>query len=93
MYALDRLTGEMKFRFLTCANVFSSAAIADNGMIYFGCNTVTAVSEVRPTPFSLSPGPKMQSCFYSSCSCPILSPQTGSANLGKLYAINPAKHL
>ena len=33
--------GIRKFRFKTCANVFSSAAVADTGMIFIGCNTET----------------------------------------------------
>ena len=41
LHAVDRITGEAKFIFGTCANVFSSAAIADNGMIFIACNTVT----------------------------------------------------
>eukprot|EP00043_Microstomoeca_roanoka_P025736 m.9707 g.9707 ORF g.9707 m.9707 type:complete len:402 (-) comp5799_c0_seq1:1466-2671(-) len=41
MHVLDRFTGELKYKFPTCANVFSSAAIADNGMVYFSCNTAT----------------------------------------------------
>jgi hypothetical protein len=32
---LDRFTGKLKFKFETCANVFASAAIADNGMVFF----------------------------------------------------------
>ncbi|EDQ92802.1 uncharacterized protein MONBRDRAFT_21943 [Monosiga brevicollis MX1] len=41
MHVLDRLTGELKFKFATCANVFASAAISDSGMVYFACNTAT----------------------------------------------------
>ena len=39
LYAVSRLTGEFKFKIETCGNVFSSPAIADNGMIYFTCYT------------------------------------------------------
>eukprot|EP01147_Barroeca_monosierra_P008364 gene8364-904_t len=45
MHVLDRKTGALKFKFPTCANVFASAAIADNGMVYFACNTATLSSE------------------------------------------------
>eukprot|EP00045_Choanoeca_perplexa_P009577 m.92673 g.92673 ORF g.92673 m.92673 type:complete len:391 (-) comp14954_c0_seq1:1323-2495(-) len=41
MHVLDRFTGQLKFKFETCANVFASAAIADNGMVFFSCNTAT----------------------------------------------------
>lgn len=45
MHVLHRATGKRAFVFPTVANVFSSAAIADNGMVYFGCNSVTAVTD------------------------------------------------
>ncbi|EGD81730.1 hypothetical protein PTSG_02441 [Salpingoeca rosetta] len=48
MHVLDRFTGELKFKFPTCANVFVSAAIADNGMVYFGCNTATLDADAGP---------------------------------------------
>merc|ERR1712232_931809 len=41
LYALDRLSGEVKFKFKTCAHVFASAAIADNGMVFITCNSET----------------------------------------------------
>ena len=41
LHAIDRKTGAFKFKFLTCANVFSSAAVSDAGMVYIGCNTET----------------------------------------------------
>lgn len=42
MHVLDRHTGVFKFKFETCGNVFSSAAISDTGMAFFTCNTGTA---------------------------------------------------
>ena len=45
LYAVARLTGEFKFKIETCGNVFSSAAIADNGMIYFTCYTGSSDSD------------------------------------------------
>ena len=41
LYALARETGELKFKVKTCSNVFSSAAISDDGMVYIACNTET----------------------------------------------------
>ena len=41
LHAVDRTTGAFKFKIKTCANVFSSAAIADDGMAYIACNTET----------------------------------------------------
>lgn len=41
LHALDRSTGALKFKFKTCANVFPSAAIDDDGRVYIACNTVT----------------------------------------------------
>eukprot|EP00051_Salpingoeca_urceolata_P005069 m.70119 g.70119 ORF g.70119 m.70119 type:complete len:402 (-) comp14039_c0_seq5:151-1356(-) len=40
LYALNPLTGKTRFRFLTCANVFASPAIADSGMVFAACNSV-----------------------------------------------------
>lgn len=38
LYALDRVTGATKFTFHACSqHIFSSAAIGDNGMLYFTC--------------------------------------------------------
>jgi len=59
MYALDRMTGKFKFKILTCANVFSSAAIADNGMAYFTCNSGTALEtedEALGVVYAVNPG-------------------------------------
>lgn len=42
MHVLNWQTGKLYFKFPTCAKVFSSAAIADDGMIYFGCDTDTS---------------------------------------------------
>ena len=41
LYALDRKTGALKFKFETCAHVFASPAVADNGMVYVTCNSQT----------------------------------------------------
>lgn len=41
LHAVDRRTGVFKFKFKTCANVFSSAAIDDDGRVYIACNTGT----------------------------------------------------
>jgi len=43
LHAVDLQTGKLKFKFETCANVFSSAAIDREGQVYIGCNTVTGV--------------------------------------------------
>ena len=43
--ALNVSTGEQLFKFKTCANVFSSAAIADSGMVFINCNTGTGTRE------------------------------------------------
>jgi len=41
LHALNSTTGTLLFKFLTCQNVFASAAIADNGMVFIACNTPT----------------------------------------------------
>jgi outer membrane protein assembly factor BamB len=41
MYGLNRLSGEVEFKFKTCSHVFASAAIADNGMVFITCNSET----------------------------------------------------
>ena len=41
LHAVNMTTGSVLFKFETCANVFASAAIADSGMVYISCNTVT----------------------------------------------------
>ena len=41
LHAVNSTTGKLLFKFETCANVFASAALADNGMVYIGCNTAT----------------------------------------------------
>ena len=41
MHAVSRTTGAFKWKVRTCANVFASAAIADDGMVYIACNTET----------------------------------------------------
>jgi len=41
LHGVDIHTGEFKFKFKTCANVFSSPAVDLQGMVYVGCNTVT----------------------------------------------------
>eukprot|EP01052_Picozoa_sp_SAG31_P037683 SAG31_NODE_4905_length_2875_cov_2.277017_5_plen_78_part_00 len=40
--ASSLLVAAFKFKILTCANVFSSAAISDGGMAYFTCNSGTS---------------------------------------------------
>ena len=41
LHAVSRTTGEFKFKFQTCQNIFSSAAIASDGTVLIGCNTET----------------------------------------------------
>merc|ERR1712232_753246 len=41
LHAVSRKTGKFKFKFKTCANVFSSAAVDDSGRVYISCNTET----------------------------------------------------
>jgi outer membrane protein assembly factor BamB len=41
LHAVSRKTGQFKFKFKTCANVFSSAAVDDIGRVYISCNTET----------------------------------------------------
>jgi outer membrane protein assembly factor BamB len=41
LHAVDRRSGAFKFKFKTCGNVFSSAAIDDDGRVYIACNTGT----------------------------------------------------
>ena len=41
LHAVDRTSGAFKFKVKTCANVFSSAAVSDDGMAYIACNTET----------------------------------------------------
>jgi len=43
MRAVDINSGKLLFEIKTPSNVFSSAAIADNGWVYFGCNSVTGL--------------------------------------------------
>ena len=42
--AVDRATGAFKWKFKTCNNVFSSAALADDGTVFIACNTETGPS-------------------------------------------------
>ena len=41
LHAVDRETGRRKWKVKTCDNVFASAAVADDGMVYIACNTET----------------------------------------------------
>ena len=41
LHAVDRASGARLWTFETCANVFSSPAVDDDGVLYVGCNTVT----------------------------------------------------
>ena len=41
LHVLDRATGALKFKFKTCAHVFASAAVADDGMVFVTCNSQT----------------------------------------------------
>ena len=38
LYALDTITGEVKWRFPTSSHVLSSPAVDDDGRVYFGCD-------------------------------------------------------
>ena len=39
LHAVDRRTGVLRFKFQMAALGFSSAAIADDGMVYVGCSS------------------------------------------------------
>jgi outer membrane protein assembly factor BamB len=41
LYAVDVETGKLRWKKETCANVYASAAISDDGMLYTTCNTGT----------------------------------------------------
>ena len=41
LHAVHKRTGKLAFKFKTCANVFSSAAIDDEGWVYIACNSET----------------------------------------------------
>ena len=47
LHAVDVKTGAFKFKYETCANVFSSAAVDHQGMVYVGCNTVTGTTSTK----------------------------------------------
>jgi len=47
LHAVDAWTGVFKFKYETCANVFSSAAIDRQGIVYVGCNTVTGTTATK----------------------------------------------
>lgn len=47
LYAVDRKTGAFKFKVETCANVFSSAAIDNDGRVYITCNTGTGPTSTK----------------------------------------------
>jgi len=38
LYALDAITGEVKWRFPTSSHVLSSPAVTNDGRVYFGCD-------------------------------------------------------
>ena len=41
LHAVNRSSGARLWTFATCANVFSSPAVDDDGVVYVGCNSVT----------------------------------------------------
>ena len=45
LHAVDRRTGAFKFKVQTCANVFASAAIDHDGIVFVGCNTETGPTD------------------------------------------------
>jgi outer membrane protein assembly factor BamB len=57
MYAVDRLTGATKFTFTACdSHIFTSAAIGDNGMLYFTCGDDAESPSIAPNKaFALDP--------------------------------------
>lgn len=80
MYALHKSDGIRAWRFLTEANVFSSAAVADTGMIYFTCNTGTLLSSRLET----------ERLMARQASGHGVDPlEVNSVNIGVFYAVNP----
>jgi outer membrane protein assembly factor BamB len=87
MYAVHRSSGTLAFKVAMpegCGHVFSSAAIADNGMVYFTCNSPTGGRRRR----RLAAGEGSLSDADVHVAVGLVAQQ-----MGVLFAINPSLHL
>jgi outer membrane protein assembly factor BamB len=87
MYAVHRSSGTLAFKVAMpegCGHVFSSAAIADNGMVYFTCNSPTGGRRRR----RLAAGEGSLSDADAA-----VAVELGAQQMGVLFAINPSLHL
>lgn len=101
LYCLNRSTGSKLFSVPAQANVFASAAIADDGWVYFADNTAT-LSEIKQQHRSMADAWK---ACGSDAACAAARMQAvweertpselaADANpVGHVYAVNPSKHL
>jgi outer membrane protein assembly factor BamB len=100
MHCINRTNGQALFAIQATANVFSSAAVADDGWVFFSDNSVTA-SDVRRQ------NKMMHQAFLdcnrdTECALERARPiwqsltkaeQLGAGNLGHVFAFNPSNHL
>ena len=89
MYAVHRSSGTLAFKVAMpegCGHVFSSAAIADNGMVYFTCNSPTGGRRRRR--LAAGEGSLSDADVHVNVAVGL-----GAQQMGVLFAINPSLHL
>lgn len=101
MHCLDRASGTELFSVNTQANVFASAAVADDGWVYFADNTAT-LDEIHEQHAQMIRAfiecggitacamPKARAIWEAPTASEVAA---GASPVGNVYAINPSLHL
>jgi outer membrane protein assembly factor BamB len=101
MHCLDRATGEERFSVDAQANVFASAAVADDGWVYFADNSAT-LDEINEQHAQMIEAFESclgdRACAMSKAQAIWEAPtasevEAGATPVGHVYAVNPSLHL